>query len=399
MSNLTPSTAPSGPIRDDAGKQANLLTIGDLKKAAQDNRPAVRLTANRLRHALKAERHNMSAGAQLRVIVAAMIVLFGAPALAVPFQLIFPGRASGAVIHATSFVFLIVLVTIAFRFIFKNLARKQLAYTAVAEGVCGSCAFSLEGAPTVRVVTPRCPNCRAPVSVFNKCDTCNHRFERPATQESDCLTCSECGSAWLCSRVTRPHWAEPVHEPIRTLWYSRLVPGMRPKHASLSPDDRGRYVWVPDPRLLRVPPAVWERLGTIRRELASHTRHAGWGWRAGTATPLLLLAGMFATLMAAELNATRPELEYWVGMLLLTLLFGIPGVITLCSGLGRPPKTTVRRLAGLGHCGSCLTRLDQIVPDDAGLRVCPTCGASWRTAPTNAPARPPAADIPSPDAD
>lgn len=71
-----PTTPPQeaarkGPIRDDAGKSARLLSIKDLKKASLDNHPAVRQTAQRLRHAVKAEKHNMSLGSQLRVTIAA----------------------------------------------------------------------------------------------------------------------------------------------------------------------------------------------------------------------------------------------------------------------------------------------------------------------------------------
>jgi len=129
-----------------------------------------------------------------------------------------------------------------------------------------------------------------------------------------------------------------------------------------------------------------------RYPLARKTRHAGWSWRTGTAAPFLLLSVLFLYLMTVEPLAPRPEPEYWIGMILLAALFGIPTVITMFSGLGRPPRTTARRLADLGLCGSCLTPLGGLTPDDAGMVDCPTCGASWRAA---APVR----AIPSPDAD
>lgn len=55
----------------------------------------------------------------------------------------------------------------------RRRVASQLAATAVAEGICGSCCYNLHD----------------------------------LVPEADgCLVCPECGAAWLTRRITRPHW-------------------------------------------------------------------------------------------------------------------------------------------------------------------------------------------------
>ena len=329
------------PLLDDRGRRIRRLRPADLKRAARSENPRLALLANRLSAAMKSEGRRYTPD---RVVLTVVLVIGVFVAYGVIGGLLI-GRmgAAGSLIGLTVFVGLVVAASKLYQVYVVRGALGQLARTAVAEGVCGSCAFSLEGTPA---------------------------------DADGAVTCPECGAGWDADRVVAPFWSRPAMPVLRTSVLAWLAPGVRAASALFAPDDRGRYVPCPDSRLLRVRrDLIGEIPAEERRALVRAMRRVGRWWRVGL---MLLLSWMPAGLLyfAWRIWVEDPMAGFWFFLILvLPVLVGVL-MVPLSSAFGGPHRTA-RVAVRHGRCGSCLARLDEAAADDRGRAVCGRCGAAW----------------------
>jgi predicted RNA-binding Zn-ribbon protein involved in translation (DUF1610 family) len=330
-------------LLDDRGRRIRRIRRADLVRAARSDSPGLAMLAARLRTAVRSEaRRNTPDRVVLMIaLVLGVLVLWGVlNALAVS---VF--GVGGLFISLFILIGLVVSANRVHYWYVRRGALSQIARTAVAEGVCGSCAFPLEGAPA----------------------------EPDAT-----LVCPECGAAWRADRVVSPFWERPVVPVLRRGVLPLLTPGVRSRQALYAPDDRGRYVQTPDSRLMRVRPELLAEVPPDeQRAIRRDARRVGRWWR------VLLTAVMGALpafiLWLAWLARSEDEM-------VLAWIFAATGGLVMIGVLGIPmgsafggPHATARVMVRHGRCGSCLHPLGAAPPDAGGRRVCPRCGAGWVT--------------------
>lgn len=330
---------------DDRGRSITVLAPRDLKKAAEGADTHRASLARHLRNAIKVESR--------RWTVAGVLVPLGMSAAWIA-ALVFirfirvhriPG-ASMAVFWGG--IAAIILVS---RVMARRRVSRELAATAVAEGLCGSCCYGLRDIPV---------------------------------DADGCVVCPECGAAWMKQRITRPYWLGSVRSRAEggragKGWLVRFVTATPPPSQLLGPDDRGRFVSVVDSRLLLLSNERRDELGIARcRELRRMLRRVG-------AVPRMLVSlapgAILAMLMLGLFTQLRePDIALRVVLLAGTLLFG---AVTAGVNLGHgfySPRRAARVLASKGLCASCLHDLEELAPESDGCVVCPECGASWRAA-------------------
>ncbi len=229
----------------------------------------------------------------------------------------------------------------------------QLAATAVAEGICGGCCYSLRDLPV---------------------------------EPDGCVVCPECGAAWQARRITRPHWATDASLGSRAEggrggtgvnWLVRFITLTPPPQQLLAPDDRGRFVSVVDSRLLLVPEVRRRELGSARvgaaRRMLRRIRRVP---RVLLALPELTIAAL--CLYSASSFVNGPDRGLTLVMLIPTSIFLLLGVGLLFSHAFYSPRQAARAMVGLSLCPSCARPLDGLPIDADGCAVCPECGGSWR---------------------
>jgi FtsH-binding integral membrane protein len=333
------------PLIDDRGRCIRRLRPGDLKRAARSENPKLALLANRLRAAMKSEGRRYTPD---RVILTLLLIVGVFVAYGIIGGLMI-GRmgVAGSLIGLTVFVVLVVVASKGYQIYVVRGALGQIARTAVAEGVCGSCAFSLEGTPA---------------------------------DADGAVTCPECGAGWNADRIVAPFWSRPAMPVLRPSVLAWLAPGVRAASALFAPDDRGRYVPCPDSRLLRVRrDLIGEIPADERQELVRSMRRVGRWWRVGL---MLLLSWMPAGMLyfVWRIWTEDPMAGVWFFLILaLPVLVGVL-MVPLSSAFGGPHRTA-RVAVRHGRCGSCLERLDDAPADDRGRAVCTRCGAAWLTGP------------------
>jgi hypothetical protein len=340
----------SGPTVDDRGAPFKLLSAKDLKKAEEDPNNRRRLLARHLKQALKAEtkrftwtRLVIGVGVVVGLMLSSWAFQVGAIALkADPLVT----RLGGSAVFWGGVVMFVVVAHAVYR---RNAARK-LAVTAVAEGVCGACAYSLEG------ISP---------------------------EADGCLPCPECGAAWRAARVVRPHWAQgEVYEPFDVPWWRRLLTGTPRSRDQLSPDDRGRFVRVIDSHLKLLDPAMreqfspefWERVrrdarrvGRIPRVLVALIPGA---------FGLLALFGVVSMLLSQNRLTSGDLIAGSVGGGFGLFLLFMSYVIVRSYNFGGPAFIApVLRSHGL--CAACGQTTDGLAPAADGFVTCPRCGSGW----------------------
>lgn len=328
------------PLLDDRRRPIQRLDRRDLVRAARSESPGLRALADRLKCAVKSEsmrntpdRVILSVG----LIVAVLFVNGFMQVVVIPMLGI---QAAG--VGLLVFVLLILVAQRMLSAYIRRGAMAQLARTAVAEGICGSCAFSLEGAPV---------------------------------GENGHTLCPECGAAWRTERIVSPFWVSPTPRVLRTSLRAGITPGVRSIHHLYAPDDRGRYVQTPDSRLIRPLP---ELLDTVpaeeRRAIRRSMRQVGRWWRAGITLFLLLFPGLlYMTSYNLWMEDERGPFWFALGLAVfvtIPILF-VPFSAAVCS-----PHRTCRVITRSGRCGTCLRSLRDAPTDHAGRAVCP-CGSAW----------------------
>lgn len=328
------------PLLDDRRRPIQRLDRRDLVRAARSESPGLRALADRLKCALKSEtmrntpdRVVLSVGLVFTVfIVNGVIQAFIIPILGF----------SGAGLGLLMFVLLIVLAQRLLAAYIRRGAMAQLARTAVAEGVCGSCAFPLEGAPV---------------------------------GEDGHTLCPECGAAWRTERIVSPFWVSPTPRVLRASFRAGITPGVRSIRYLYAPDDRGRYVQTPDSRLMRPLPELLEAVPhDERRAICRSMRGVGRWWRGGITLFLLLFPGLLY-LAAYNMWMENDGSPAWF-LLGLAISLTIPILVIPFSAAVCSPHRTCRVITRSGRCGTCLRPLQAAPTDDAGRSVCP-CGSAW----------------------
>ena len=156
---------------DDRGRPITVLAPRDLKKAAEGSDRHKAALAKHLRNAIKVESRRWTVQG-VAVPVAMVAVWIGAQIFVRKTGIYRLPAASGVVFWGG-----IVAVVLISRAMARRRVARELAATAVAEGLCGSCCYGLRDIPV---------------------------------ETDGCMVCPECGAAWRAQRVTRPHWlAEP----------------------------------------------------------------------------------------------------------------------------------------------------------------------------------------------
>lgn len=250
----------------------------------------------------------------------------------------------------------------------------SLAATAVAQGFCGQCCYSLEGKPP---------------------------------EHDGCVVCPECGAAWRATRLTTVAWADDARKPTepmpahtsgerRRITLLKLI-GLIPRYSNrLGPDHRDRIVPIPDSRFWVVPRTIRDSVATdilaaARREARSH------GLIARLLVMLLPLgiAALASTGIYASLTDRRQSTSMQTLGIFAAFVFVVMIVLAIAILVGHTrirPKHVAAALTDRNLCGSCLRNLVDTTPQSDGITTCPRCGAGWMLTPQS----PTPADAPSP---
>ncbi len=229
----------------------------------------------------------------------------------------------------------------------------QLAATAVAEGLCGSCCYSLRDIPP---------------------------------EADGCIICPECGAAWQSRRITRPHWEGTAADRVRAEggsvgaganWFVRFFTLTPPPSHLLAPDDRGRFVSIVDSRLLLLSPARRAELGSqLARTLRSDLRAVGRILRSLIALAPGILSLTLGAACPNSLNERNSGLTVVMGIG--CALSGVLAIGLLLSHAFYSPRRAARVMVAHGRCASCARPLEGLNLEGDGCIACPECGASWR---------------------
>jgi hypothetical protein len=217
-----------------------------------------------------------------------------------------------------------------------------LAASAVAEGVCGTCAYPLHG------LSP---------------------------EPDGCVVCAECGSAWSASRIVVSEH-QRVPSPRVPLLQREFFSTKRAR--DMVPDDRGRFIRILDPRLRQLAPEVRTSLPSGEEAaLRSELRRVGVVARRA----LALVAGLLTLFVLVRVLATssRSTTAQKLATAGVTLVVG--GGIIAGIRLAESDVSPARRreiLLARGRCPSCGGGLGTASAQD-GYVAC-RCGASWKAA-------------------
>jgi hypothetical protein len=334
-------------------RQARIVALrpADIRRAADADDPSRARLALHLKDAIRVESQRLSFARAFWVFIAvfAWIIL----------QIVanLPGLRGIPGIRFAAFFGGIVILGIIGRELTRRRVARMVVATAVAEGVCGQCCYSLSSVPT---------------------------------DPDGCVTCPECGAAWSLERITRPHWLAPSlpptgEEPLRGK--ARIARALRrfftatPKPSSLiAPDDRGRFVRTPDSRFFLLSSARRTALTEARlTELRKRVRRKGSILRFLFCIPLAAV-GVFAMVGAvACFYDNEPGWGAFVACI--SLFFLIVAVAYTFGHSFLPPSHTARTPVSDGLCGSCAAPLAALTPGPDGLATCGQCGASWQVVP------------------
>jgi len=342
--------------RDDRGNPITALRPRDIQRSADAEDSARTHLAVHLRQAIKVESQRFSVH-RFGLIVVSVVAWAVVQVIVVQAGLgRYPGVRSGAFIGG------IIILVIIGREVTRRRVSRLVAATAVAEGICGQCCYSLNSVPTD-------PDGR--------------------------ITCPECGAAWAYERITRPHWlaaslATTFHDewlPWRQ-WLSksfwRFLTSTPKPSALIAADDRGRFVRTVDSRFFNLPRARREEL-TIPRvtALRKETRRRGRVLRGLLSVPFAAVS-VTCVIAAIKLLDDHEELGCIV-VASFGLFFLIVTIAVNFSHSFLPPAHTARVLAADGLCGSCVSPIDSQPADPDGCTTCSACGAAWRIAPQTQP--------------
>lgn len=336
----------AAPALDDRKKPVQALRPADVNAAAHGPDPRRAALARHLRNSIRAEARRwtprtvvLGFGLALGYL-ALQVVAYAAGFDRMPF--VVPLVRIGGLI-------LIIVIT---RAESRRRVAPHLAATAVAEGLCGVCCYSLRDLP----------------------------------REGDgCVVCPECGSAWAAQRITRPFWEMPAaarsraeggRAEVGSNWLVRFLTLTPPPGQLLCPDDRGRFVSVVDSRLWLVPRTKRNELDPdearlIRRDLR----------RIGVIPRTLVALAPLSVAAFLGYGVSTAIRERDRGLLTVAAcgfaLFLVVGLGLCWSHAFYNPRRAARALAARCRCASCTRSLRGLPSDEDGCTVCPRCGASW----------------------
>jgi len=326
----------SGTIKDDRGATHPPMNLRELKKSADDPTSARHDLAKYLKDVVRAEAPR---GGLVAWLIPLGVIVIGAGVAGLALS------ARGK-FDVPFFPFIIVAIVVS-RVLAKRRIGGEIARTIVAEGICGSCGYSL------RSMMP---------------------------SDDGCVVCAECGAAWKAVRITAPHWDRPVLPGIaRGGWWHRLIGSVPKDRDLLTPDDRGRYVRSLDSRLVLLPAdrraEVGESVVAMRRRL----RGIG---RIGRFAVALIVLAVF---LVPGVMLARTEPSGWIFLAVaagVSLLLAV-GILRGTTWL--PPRKMVRSLSDAGWCGSCGRGILTLPVAEDGCVTCRGCSASWRRVPPTSP--------------
>ncbi|HRQ71690.1 MAG TPA: hypothetical protein PLU35_01540 [Phycisphaerales bacterium] len=218
----------------------------------------------------------------------------------------------------------------------------------------------------------------ATLSAHGFCARCGYTLRGLERQADGTAICSECGTAWSVSRVTRPHW-EGTQPPLTE------KPPVVLRVLLLNPpivnDDRGVLVRRTDTWLIGVGRSRRQSLGEDRIRSLRHALRVEGRWIRWPLTAVLGASTLSALFQFTRIGSL--EGADWiiavVGIVALSLALGLGTFSTLTGELGITPRRFGAATTERGLCAACLGELRP--PDPEGYRVCIACGATWQ-APT-----------------
>ncbi len=328
-----------------------MLSLKELKRAAEGKDDRRTKLAKYLRDALKTESRRLTPkraavgfGCVLLVVVVAFVREKVVP--------------RGSLLSQVPLFPLMIGVAAGLHFYYRRGAAGNAAVTAVAEGICGACTYSLQGI-------------------------------EPAAD--GCVVCPECGAAWKRERIVRPHWSAEsagvlASQTYRPPWWKAFFLAAPPSREQLAPDDRGTFVRVLDAKLHLLDPKRRKEIDPAKLRLLRRSLFAtGLGLRIGLAViPLLIAIGTFLT-AAADFSQGEPDhIIGWV-MLVLGFVFLLVTFAAVVSRSFRGPRAVIPVFKHHDMCPCCAESLALAGRDSAGLLVCAECRAAWRIDPASPP--------------
>ncbi|VAX42786.1 hypothetical protein MNBD_PLANCTO03-959 [hydrothermal vent metagenome] len=323
---------PRAAILDDTGKPCEIVSIWQLRWDERQSDPAFAAAVHRLSRALVANYSGMKVAAPIMLWV--LGGMFTSITLLAGYSLLLSWLVWAPPALA--------LYWIMRRGDLQRIVRQTIDVLLV-NGICPGCAYNLAGLP----------------------------------EEDGLIGCSECGAAWMRSRIARFHSFGQRAErsetrPLR-LWWER-VKAFEPYGPTSIYDDRSFVRPVVSPRLAWPIRAAenehHDRLVEAREEMISH----------GSIRRLLTVCVIpfFAyPIIVVNLRTDNP-LNIALGLLLLPMMV-YSGIFTLRGAVGIKAQHIKDAMLRYRLCPSCASDLmtdDQ--PEVQGFCTCPECGAAWR---------------------
>lgn len=336
-------------IQDDRGQPITALRPQDIKRAADAEDPVRAHLARHLKRAIRAESRRFSRYSFAWSVVAVVIWV----SVQVFARVI--GLYRYPFVGTALFWGGIVVLVIMGRELTRRRVARMVAASAVAEGICGQCCYSLKDVPI----------------------------------DSDGrIPCPECGAAWTPERITRPHWLAadqpltfhdeklPWKQALRRKFF-RFITGTPKAESLIVADDRGRFVNGIDSRFLVLPPGRRAELSVPRMQsLRRAARRKGRIPRIAVSLPAFAVCFLIAFGAVALLDEREP----WgalaaacVSLFFLAVAFGV----NLGHGF-LPPSHTARVLVADNLCGGCAASLEGAPTESDGCATCRMCGAGWK---------------------
>jgi hypothetical protein len=220
------------------------------------------------------------------------------------------------------------------------------------------------------------PNIAATAVAEGLCGSCGYRLNALATAADGCVMCPECGSAWFACRMTRPCWADPPRPD--PLVFAKTFSFARRYSSSIGPDDRGCITVLLNGALK---PMWRERRKAIGRStraaLKKSLRPIGRFWRI-----FWSMVALFCFLVLEYFGVGGAITEHDRESALVFGVVGgvfavITGVVWKWGTFGRP-SVVKKALVEQRRCPTCLEDLSTHTPDVDGCSTCPGCGSGWR---------------------
>jgi len=336
--------APLAGSRDDRGRPIERLSVRELKRTAERKSDPRAVLARRIRDAVRAEARRQTPGR----FFAGLGIIIGLNVVTSVMLMAFPGIFW---IRPIVFWGLIAAFVFYMRWYISVVAAKNISVSAVAEGVCGSCTYTLKDI---------------------------------VAEPDGCVVCPECGAAWRAERIVRPHWDldQSPFTDYQPPWIQRFFLAIPRTRDQLAPDDRGRYVRILDARLRLVAPAQRLALGSARiKELKRLTFRIGLVLRCLMSvipfgiSAMLVVGGVYGVV-----TASRRDDVYWISGLTggFGLIMFLVGLATIFSLSFRGPKRVTATFREHSICGCCGQDLAGFPADGMGMTSCPVCRSGWR---------------------